>query len=151
MKQIFAAAFAGMLLIGAGATRADELVTTYETDAPFADVVADIQDAIVNRGYVVDYHGRIGEMLKRTASDVGAAKLLYKDAEFMQFCSAVVSRSVMEADIGNIAYCPYIVFAYEAEATPGKVVVGYRRLPKGDGRDQVNDLLDGIAREASGQ
>jgi uncharacterized protein (DUF302 family) len=150
MKQIFAAVFA-VLLLGMSMARADELVTTYETDAPFADVVADIQDAIVNRGYVVDYHGRIGEMLKRTANDVGAAKLLYKDAEFMQFCSAVVSRSVMEADIGNIAYCPYIVFAYEAKATPGKVVVGYRRLPKGDGRDQVNDLLDGIAREASGQ
>lgn len=151
MKHILAAAFAGMLLIGAGAARADELVTTYETDAPFADVVADIQDAIVNRGFVVDYHGRIGEMLKRTAGDVGAAKHLYKGAEFMQFCSAVVSRSVMEADIGNIAYCPYIVFAYEAEEAPGKVVVGYRRLPKGGGRDQVNDLLDGIAKEASGR
>jgi hypothetical protein len=151
MKQIFAAALAASLMAGAGFARADDLVTSYETDAPFADVVADLQDAIVNRGYVVDYHGRIGEMLKRTAGDVGAAKPLYKDAEFMQFCSAVVSRAVMEADIGNIAYCPYIVFAYEAEAKPGAVTVGFRRLPKGDGRDQVNDLLDGIAREASGR
>ncbi len=151
MKQFFAAALAAWLAAGIDVARADDLVTTYETDAPFADVAADIQDAIVNRGYVVDYHGRIGEMLKRTAGDVGAAKPLYKEAEFMQFCSAVVSRSVMEVDIGNIAYCPYIVFTYEADAKPGTVVVGFRRLPKGDGRDQVNDLLDEIAREASGQ
>jgi hypothetical protein len=151
MKKLLAAAFLGSLLAGAGCAYADELVTTYETDEPFADVASDIQDAIINRGYVVDYHGRIGEMLKRTAGDVGATKPLYKDAEFMQFCSAVVSRSVMEADIGNIAYCPYIVFAYEAQAKPGKVIVGYRRLPNGDGRDQVNDLLDEIAKEASGQ
>jgi len=156
MKQILAAALAGPLMAGSltagvAVARADDLVTTYRTDEAFADVAQDIQDAIVNRGYVVDYHGHIGDMLKRTAGDVGAAKPLYKNAEFMQFCSAVVSRSVMEADIGNIAYCPYIVFAYEAEAAPGKVVVGYRRLPKGDGRDQVNDLLDEIAKEASGQ
>lgn len=151
MKQILAAMLAGSLMAGAGSACADALVTTYETDAPFADVAADIQDAIVNRGYVVDYQGHIGEMLKRTAGDVGATKPLYKDAEFLQFCSAVVSRSAMEADIGNIAYCPYVVFAYAAEATPGKVVVGYRRLPKGEGRDQVNALLDEIAKEASGQ
>ena len=151
MKHILASTLAGSLMAGAGAAHADVLVTTYGTNAPFADVAADIQDAIVNRGYVVDYHGHIGEMLKRTAGDVGATKPLYKNAEFLQFCSAVVSRSAMEADIGNIAYCPYVVFTYEAEGAPGKVVVGYRRLPKGDGRDQVNDLLDEIAKEAAGQ
>lgn len=151
MKQIFAAALAVSLMAGIGSARADDLVTTYETQEAFADVVADVQDAIVNRGYVVDYHGHIGDMLKRTAGDVDADKALYRNAEFMQFCSAVVSREVMEADIGNIAFCPYIVFAYEAEAAPGKVVVGFRRLPQGDGRDQVNDLLDEIAKEASGQ
>jgi hypothetical protein len=152
IAALAAAMFAGLLFAPlAGAANADELVTTYETDAPFADVTADIQDAIINRGYNVDYHGHIGEMLNRTAGDVGAAKALYKNAEFMQFCSAVVSRAVMEADIGNIAFCPYIVFAYEAQAKPGTVVVGFRRLPKGDGRDQVNDLLDGIVKEGAGQ
>jgi hypothetical protein len=114
-------------------------------------VSADLQDAVVNRGYVVDYLGRVGEMLKRTAEDVGATKALYKDAEFVQFCSAVVSRAAMEADIGNIAFCPYVLFVYEAEATPGTVTVGFRRLPAGEGRDDVNALLDEIAREAAGQ
>lgn len=130
---------------------ADEHVTTYRSTAAFADVAADLEDAIVNRGYKVDYHGYIGEMLKRTAQDVGAAKPLYKEAEFFQFCSAVVSRAAMEADIANIAYCPYVVFAYEAEGEPGTVTTGFRRLPAGDGRDAVNSLLEEIVREAAGQ
>jgi uncharacterized protein (DUF302 family) len=128
---------------------AEEAVTTRETGAPFADVIADLEDAVVNRGYKIDYHGHIGEMLKRTAGDVGAAGPLYRDAEFLQFCSAVVSRRAMEADIGNIAFCPYVLFAYEAEAEPGKVVVGFRRLPSGPGRDDVNALLEEIVEDAA--
>lgn len=129
---------------------AQEGVTTFNVEADFASVAADLGDAIVNRGYVVDYHGYIGDMLKRTADDVGGQKALYRNAEFFQFCSAVVSRKAMEADIGNIAYCPYVVFAYEAEDAPGEVVVGFRRLPEGDGRDDVNALLEEITREATG-
>lgn len=139
-------------LAAATAHAADEKdVTTRQTDAPFEDVIADLEDAVVNRGYVVDYHGHIGEMLKRTAGDVGASKPLYRNAEFLQFCSAVVSRTTMEAEIGNIAFCPYVLFAYEAEIAPGKTVVGFRRLPAGPGRDEVNLLLDEIVSEAAEQ
>ncbi|MEQ8294866.1 MAG: DUF302 domain-containing protein [Nitratireductor sp.] len=146
--------FAALVLVSLApalpAVAADD-VTVYETDTPFADVAFDLGDAIVNRGYVVDYRGFIGEMLQRTAEDVGAQKALYKNAEFFQFCSAVISRRAMEEDIANIAYCPYVVFAYETESEPGTVRVGFRRLPEGGGRDQVNALLDEIAREAVGE
>jgi len=130
---------------------AQEGVTSYATTSAYADVAADLEDAIINRGYVVDYHGLVGDMLKRTAADVGSAVPLYKDAEFFQFCSAVMSRAAMEADIGNVAFCPYVLFIYEAEATPGTVTVGFRRLPDGPGRDEVNALLDEIAQEAAAQ
>lgn len=137
--------------IAAAPAVADEQVTTRKVEAAFEDVAVDLQDAIINRGYVVDYHGFIGEMLKRTASDVGGEENLYRNAEFFQFCSAVVSRKAMEADIGNIAYCPYVLFAYEAESQPGEVVVGFRRLPAGQGRDDVNTLLEEIVGEAAGE
>lgn len=133
-----------------GPAVAEDLVTTRQIDMPFADVVADLEDAVVNRGYVIDYRGHIGEMLKRTAGDVGAAKPLYREAEFLQFCSAVVSRKAMELDIGNIAFCPYVLFAYETEAEPGKVVLGFRRLPAGPGRDEVNALLEEMVEDAAG-
>ncbi|WP_053086146.1 hypothetical protein [Nitratireductor soli] len=139
------------LALSATPALADDDVTLYQTKEPFEDIAFNVGDAIINRGYVVDYHGMIGEMLQRTAADVGADKALYRNAEFFQFCSAVMSRAVMEEDPGNIAYCPYIVFAYETEDAPGIVNVGFRHLPEGKGRDQVNTLLDAIAREAAGQ
>lgn len=139
------------LAFAASPAAAQEDVTTYVVEAPFENVAGDLSDAIINRGYVVDYHGLVGEMLKRTAGDVGASKPLYKNADLFQFCSAVISRSAMEEDIRNIAYCPYVLFAYETEEKPGSVTVGFRRLPDGGGRDQVNALLDEIAREAAGQ
>lgn len=130
---------------------AQDDVTLYQADMPFEDVASSVEEAIINRGYVVDYRGYIGEMLQRTAEDVGAKEQLYRNAEFFQFCSAVLSRQVMEENVGNIAYCPYIVFVYETEAEAGTVNVGYRHLPAGEGRDRVNELLDEIAREAAGQ
>jgi hypothetical protein len=57
----------------------------------------------------------------------------------------------MEADIANIAYCPYVLFAYESAEDPGKVTLGFRRLPEGGGRDEVNALLEEIAGEAAGR
>lgn len=144
-------ALAGILAPAIAAGQEAEPVTTFTTDAPFEDVAADLQDAIVNRGYVVDYRGLIGDMLKRTAGDVGGTTELYANAEFFQFCSAVVSREAMEADLGNIAYCPYVLFAYEPAGEPGSITVGFRRLPEGDGRDAVNALLEEIAAEAAGQ
>ncbi|AKI00149.1 hypothetical protein IMCC20628_01432 [Hoeflea sp. IMCC20628] len=131
------------------AQAAGEDVFTVVAEVPFADAAQGVNDAIINKGFKVDYHGFIGEMLKRTAGDVGATKELYTDAEFFTFCSAVVSRDVMEADIGDIAYCPYVVFVYEDAATPGKVTIGHRNLPEGGARDQVNELLGDIVKTAA--
>ena len=131
------AAFAVASAFSCAAQAADD-VTLHTVELAFADVAADLEDAIVNRGYVVDYRGYIGDMLQRTAGDIGSDEPLYRNAEFFQFCSAVVSRKAMEADVGNIAYCPYVLFAYETDAEPGKVNVGFRRLPDGPGRDEVN-------------
>ena len=148
MKMLFAATTV-LFCLASGAQAAGDDVKTIESDAAFADVTSGIENAIVNRGFKVDYHGFIGDMLKRTATDVDAGKALYKDAEFFTFCSAVVSRKVMEADIGDIAYCPYVVFAYETEEKPGAVTVGFRMLPEGGERDAVNTLLSDIIKDAA--
>ncbi len=149
MKNI-AIALAASAFLATPAFAAGDDVFTRQSAEPFADVAQAVSDAIINRGYTIDYHGFIGEMLKRTAADVGATKELYKDAEFFTFCSAVVSRHVMEGDIGDIAYCPYVVFAYEPANMPGKVTVGFRKLPEGGARDEVNTLLTEIVEEAAG-
>lgn len=142
---LFTAALAATVFT---ATAAVAQVETRETDAAFADVAQAAENAIINRGYKIDYHGFIGEMLQRTAEDVGAEKKLYDDAEFFTFCSAVLSRKVMEAELGDIAYCPYVVFVYDP-AGDGAVTVGYRGLPEGGMRDDVNAVLTEIIEEAA--
>ena len=146
---ILAATALPLMAMPVGSAHAADDVTTYETQGDFEDVAAEVNDAIVNQGYVVDYHGFIGDMLKRTAEDVGSDKVLYENAEFFQFCSAVLSRKVMETDIGNIAYCPYVVFVYELADKPGTVTIGYRKLPAGGPRDEVNKLLGEVIAEAA--
>ncbi len=149
-----AATAAGLVCL-ASAAAADE-VRSYAKKAAFEDVKFELGNAIIARGLAVDYTGQIGRMLERTGADVGSTKPIYAHAEFVTFCSAKLSRAMMEADPANIAYCPYVIFIYEAADRPGETVVGYRR-PQSAGGDEaarkaladIDALLDGIVREAA--
>jgi len=123
-----------------------EGITTYTTNASFEDATFAVESAIVGRGLVIDYVSHVGAMLNRTGADVGSNVTVYDAADVFLFCSAVTSRAVMEADPLNIGYCPYGVFVTEKD---GKVAVGYRQYPAG-AMQEVQTLLDGIAREAAG-
>ena len=108
----------------------------------------DLRIAIEGRGLVIDAVSHVGEMLNRTAADVGASVKVYDHAQVIQFCSATLSRKVMEIDPMNIAFCPYGVFVFQRAGAEG-VTVGYRRLPEGP-MQEVDALLDAIVREAAG-
>lgn len=95
-------------------------------EADFDAIRFGVESAIENRGFVIDYHANIGDMLERTTADVDAGETPYRAAETWQFCSAILSRRMVQADPENIAYCPYVVFAYETREAPGTVVVGFR-------------------------
>ncbi len=158
LKPLIASTFAAAVLLSTSATVTAAGITEFVVEAPFEDVRADLGDGVISRGYKVDYEAFIGDMLARTAGDVGAKKTIYKKAEFIQFCSAVLSRNAMEADPGNIAFCPYILFAYERADEPGKVHVGFRRLDDKSGSAasnkalaKINSVLEAIAKEASEQ
>ncbi|MGB0865837.1 MAG: hypothetical protein ACPGSC_04975 [Granulosicoccaceae bacterium] len=127
----------------------DDVSTRNAADQSFEEAVQSASDAIVNRGFKIDYTGFIGDMLDRTAEDVGASKKIYNGAQFFTFCSAVVSRKVMEAEAADIAYCPYVVFVYEETGSEEGVTIGFRQLPAGGARDQVNDLLTEIIEAAA--
>lgn len=112
---------------------------SYE-DARFA-----VENAIINRGLVIDYVSHVGDMLMRTNEDVGGTEHLFSEAEIFLFCSAAVSRQVMEMDPMNIAHCPYGIFVTERR---GKVTIGYRDYPEGP-MDIVEALLAEIVAEAA--
>lgn len=120
--------------------------TTYPFDGSFQDAAFGVESAIVGRGLVVDWISHVGEMLKRTGPDVGSGVKIFDNADIYMFCSATLSRKVMEADPANVAFCPYAVFVTDRA---GSVQIGYRHLPAGP-MQEVQSLLDEIAREAAG-
>lgn len=154
LSVVIAAAFA---IATASANATEASLRVFSVKDSFENVKEEVVDAIVKRGLVVDYTAHIGAMLARTAKDVGASKTIYTNAQFVQFCSATLSRRTMEADPTNIAFCPYTVFVYALPESPGTTYVGYRPLPlvgspqSKAAIDAVNTLLDGIAREAAGK
>jgi uncharacterized protein (DUF302 family) len=123
---------------------AQETSTVYPFEGSFDDATFSVESAIMGRGLVIDYVSHTGEMLKRTGKDVGSDVTLFDDADIFLFCSAVLSRKMMEADPMNIAHCPYGIFVADRE---GQVMIGYRNYPKGV-MQEVQSLLDDIVREA---
>lgn len=134
---------ATVALIGGSGQAADQAVT-YVFDGNFEDAAFAVESAIVGRGLVIDYVSHTGEMLNRTGADVGSTKELFNEADIFLFCSAQVSRAVMEADPMNIAHCPYGIFVADQA---GAVMIGYRTYPPGE-MQQVQALLDEIVQEA---
>ncbi|MAC82300.1 MAG: DUF302 domain-containing protein [Rhodobacteraceae bacterium] len=148
MKRTNTAALicAAMTVVTGGAKpAAAEEAITYPADGSFADTAFAVENGIVNRGFVVDHVSHVGDMLNRTAGDVGATEQIFSAADVYLFCSATVSRDVMEVDPMNIVHCPYSIFVTEID---GKVTVGHRDYPDGE-MQQVEDLLSEIARDAA--
>lgn len=120
---------------------------TVPFDGSFEDATFAVESAIVGEGLVIDYVSHVGEMLNRTGADVGSDAEIFAAADVFLFCSAVLSREMMEADPMNIMHCPYGIFVAERE---GEVLVGYRPYPDGP-MQKVEDLLAKIVAEATDQ
>ncbi|WP_416537829.1 MULTISPECIES: DUF302 domain-containing protein [Phaeobacter] len=149
--------FASFLSLGYGAFIALSLPVTaeptitadmvsYQTDLAFDDVTFGLESAITNRGFVVDHISHVGEMLERTREDVGSDVVLFQKAEVYSFCSASLSRKVMEANPMNITFCPYDIFVAQQ---PGSEIttIGFRAFPDGD-MQLIQSLLNDIVLEA---
>ena len=132
-------------------------VVSYSTKAKFEDVRDDLKQAIESKGLVIDFESFVHRMLERTGKDVGSSRKLYLDAQAFVFCSAALSRKMMEADAANLSMCPYSIAVYATAQQPDTVHVSYRRPWRPDGSaaskaalKEVETLLDRIAREAVG-
>lgn len=143
MKQIL---YAGIVSLCATALHAESHSVTYDYDGSFEDATFSVENAIIGKGLVIDYVSHVGDMLNRTGADVGSDVEIFESADVFLFCSALVSRKVMEADPSNVAHCPYSIFVTD---TAGKVAVGYPTYPEGPMQD-VQALLDDIVKSAMG-
>lgn len=143
MKHYIATAVFSAVL--ASQALAEDIITV-PFDGSFDDATFAVETAIVGQGLVIDYVSHVGEMLNRTGADVGSDKQIFAAADIFIFCSAKISREVMEADPMNIGYCPYGIFVAEDETG---VKVGYRNYPEGP-MQKVETLLSDIVAEAAG-
>jgi len=142
MKRHLAAA----LCLLSGPALAEDPVT-HVFDGSFDDAAFAVESAIIGRGLVIDYTSHVGEMLNRTGADVGSSETIFAEADVFLFCSAVVSRAVMEADPMNIQHCPYGIFVAQRG---DEVLIGHRDYPDG-AMQAVDDLLEEIVMEAIGE
>lgn len=157
IRTALAAMFA-LLTLGTGAHAAapaggaEAVIRTAK--GAFEDVKDRVMLAVENRGLVLNYTARIGDMLERTGKDIGRDRRVYVKAELLEFCSARLSRDTMEADPRNIVFCPYAIAVYTLPKDPGTVYVAYRK-PGSIGTAQsvkalraVEKLLEDIVSEA---
>jgi len=100
--------------------------TRYATNDSFDDATFAVESAIVSAGLVIDNVSHTGDMLERTRGVTGSDVVLFKGADVFSFCSASVSRQVMEADPENFNYCPYAIRVYEIADGSGKVTVSHQ-------------------------
>ncbi|WP_264212021.1 DUF302 domain-containing protein [Leisingera thetidis] len=142
MKQLIAAA---ALALTAQSAVAQEAVR-YTTTLSYDDVVFGLENAITNRGLVIDHVSNVGRMLERTRAEVGSDIVLFQNAQVFSFCSAKLSRQVMEADPMNIAFCPYDIFVAQLPEAE-EVTIGFHAFPQGE-MQLIQQLLDGIVKEA---
>jgi uncharacterized protein (DUF302 family) len=132
-------------------------IKLYQSKGAYSDIRQNLEDAIIDRGLVINLKGNIGEMLDRTGSTLGKTNKIYANAEFFSFCSAKLSRKMVEADPHNMGYCPYNVFVYELTSEPGTVHVGYRKpLIRGSQASKaallsIDEFLDEVVQEAAEQ
>jgi uncharacterized protein (DUF302 family) len=131
------------LLLAATPLAAEDIAYTFPYDGSFEDALFSVESAIIGAGLVIDHHAHTGEMLERTRAEVGG-ETLFEGADVFLFCSATVSREVMEEDPSLVAFCPYAIFVTARE---GVVEIGYKNYPAGP-MDKVEALLDGIVQEA---
>ena len=142
--------YLALAMLGSPTILAAEWAQREAFPGEFGEIKENLVMAIENRGLVINYTAHIASMLNRTGADLGKAKTVYRDAEVVEFCSASLSREMMETDPHNLALCPFSVAIYTLPETPGKVWLSYR-LPPLPAAEKVRALLADIVREASGR
>ena len=115
----------------------------------FGELTVGVESVFLNKGPTPENVSHVGEMLERTRADVGSEVVLFQEAEVFSFCSAALSRKVMEADVMNIGFCPYDIFVMQLPDSE-EVTIGYRGYPEGE-MQEVQSLLDEIVKEAIGE
>lgn len=124
-RAVAAVLLALSLAVPVGA-QPEKIVTRRFDAAPFADVREALAEAIAEEGIAQPVVSHFGDMLERTAADLGHPRRLYAQAEILTFCSAGVAARLAQEAREYIALCPLSIAVYApADGSPG-AVMAYR-------------------------
>ncbi|MFZ5575577.1 MAG: DUF302 domain-containing protein [Pseudomonadota bacterium] len=151
MKRIIAVCM--LLALSLPALAGGTYSVVFKTQGAYQDVRDNLQMAIEGKGLKITNTNHIADMLERTGKDIGQTRVVYENAEQFEFCSATVSRHMMEADPHSIVMCPYSIVVYKV---PGdaNVYVAYRKPPASKkpalkkALGELEALLQGIIKDA---
>jgi uncharacterized protein (DUF302 family) len=115
-----------MLCMPFAALAAEGYTVLFKTQGTFQDVRDSLESAIEGKGLKINHTNKIAEMLERTGKDIGATRQVYVNGEQFEFCSATISRRMMEADPHAMVMCPYIVSVYTIPDDKN-VYIAYRK------------------------
>ncbi|MGA9992837.1 MAG: DUF302 domain-containing protein [Thiobacillaceae bacterium] len=141
-------------MIAGVAQASDNFTALFKTHGKFADVRDMLVSTIEGRGLKINHANYIADMLERTGKDLGATKQVYANGEQFEFCSAIISRRMMEADPHAIVMCPYIISVYTIPNDGDTVYLAYRKPAVGSNKAlkkalaDVDSLLSSIIKEA---
>lgn len=162
MKSVYAIrtellAFVAVVMFGLGglalAGEEPSYVNTFFSDEyDFDEMKDNVKLAIEERGMNIANELHASDMLNRTGPDLGFMDAIYKHAETVEFCSAVISHKLVQANVHNVVMCPFAVSIYVLNAEPGRVYVSYR-VPMAGAETagvtaEVDELVRGIAEDA---
>ena len=151
MKRILTVC--AMLCLPFSSLAAEGYAMVFKTQGEFQFVRDAVEMAIEGKGVKINHTNKIAEMLERTGKDLGATKQVYVDGEQFEFCSAVISRRMMEADPNAMTMCPYIISVYTVP-NDKNVYIAYRKPPEtknpalNKALAEVEKLLNEIIQEA---
>lgn len=135
------------LVLALPSAHADDWMNKRKIAKSFEETKDAVVLAIENRGLVINYTAHMADMLARTGADLGATRQIFGQAEVIEFCSASLSRKMLEIDPHNIVLCPFAIAIYTLPGDSAGTWVGYRR-PPGAAAALVEPLLRDIATEA---
>ncbi len=111
MKKLLA--LCALLCLPLTAQAVESYTVLFKAQGSYQDVRDNLQMAIEGKGLKITSTNHIADMLERTGKDIGETRKVYENAEQFEFCSATISRHMMEAEPHAIVMCPYSVVVYQ--------------------------------------
>lgn len=127
-------------------------MVVYSMQGSFDEAKDALNDSIANQGLVLSNELHASDMLNRTAPDLGITENVYIQASTFEFCSSLLSHTLVAKNPANMMVCPYAIGLYVLTKDPATIHMAYRNPQGTPGSKEttvkIRNLLETIISEA---